>query len=247
MAERLAQCGLLIDRAEPLNFTFNGEAMEGFEGDTLASALLANGRRLVGRSYKYHRPRGLVASGAEEPNALMGVGEGARFEPNQRATTTELYAGLVAASQNHWPSLERDIGAINAWIADKAPVFSAGFYYKTFLFPRVAWKHLYEPVIRQAAGLGKPPTEPDPDSYEHFHVHVDTLVIGGGSRPRGAAGRADAILGRAHAGRRRHDRRAGGSRLGRRPGRGAGSDAERAAAHAGHGLGLLRSWLCAGL
>ncbi|MFK7942998.1 MAG: 2Fe-2S iron-sulfur cluster-binding protein [Paracoccaceae bacterium] len=177
---RLTEGGLLIDRDVPVQFWFNGESLSGFEGDTLASALLANGHRLVGRSFKYHRPRGIVASGAEEPNALMGVGEGARFEPNQRATTTELYQGLVANSQNHWPSLNRDIGALNAWVADKIPVFSAGFYYKTFLFPRVAWKHVYEPIIRMAAGLGKAPVDLDPDDYEHFHVHVDKLVVGGG-------------------------------------------------------------------
>ena len=194
MSKRLDTGGQLIDRNVPVQFTFNGDTLQGYEGDTLASALLANNKVLVGRSFKYHRPRGIIASGAEEPNALMGVGEGARFEPNQRATTTELYQGLVATSQNHWPSLEHDIGALNAWVADKVPVFSAGFYYKTFLFPRVAWKHVYEPVIRKAAGLGNAPTDPDPDSYEHFHAHVDTLIVGGGiagleaARTAGAAG-----------------------------------------------------------
>ncbi|MEM1159989.1 MAG: sarcosine oxidase subunit alpha family protein [Pseudomonadota bacterium] len=180
MSHRLSSGGLLIDREQPIQFTFNGKSFDGFEGDTVASALLANDQTLVGRSFKYHRPRGILASGAEEPNALLGIGEGGRFEPNQRATTTELHAGMVTTSQNHWPSLERDIGALNAWVADKLPVFSAGFYYKTFLFPRVAWKHLYEPIIRKAAGLGQAPTEPDPDTYEHFHVHVDLLVVGGG-------------------------------------------------------------------
>lgn len=180
MAERLETGGVLIDREQPVRFSFNGNTLDGFEGDTLASALLANDQVLVGRSFKYHRPRGIVASGAEEPNALMGVGEGARFEPNQRATTTELHDGMVATSQNHWPSLETDIGALNAWVADKLPVFSAGFYYKTFQYPRAAWKHLYEPVIRHAAGLGKAPTERDPDSYEHFHWHCDVLIAGGG-------------------------------------------------------------------
>ena len=198
MSERLSQGGLLIDRDQPVQFRFNGKTMDGFQGDTLASALLANGQVLVGRSFKYHRPRGIVASGAEEPNALMGVGEGGRFEPNQRATTTELHDGMVAKSQNHWPSLDRDIGAINAWVADKAPVLSAGFYYKTFLFPRVAWKHLYEPFIRHAAGLGKAPTEADPDTYEHFHAHVDTLVIGGGeaglAAARASAERGEEVL-----------------------------------------------------
>ncbi|MEM9141256.1 MAG: 2Fe-2S iron-sulfur cluster-binding protein, partial [Pseudomonadota bacterium] len=176
MTHRLPEGGRAIDRGQPIEFTFNGETLSGFKGDTLASALLANEKMLVGRSFKYHRPRGIMASGAEEPNALMGIGEGPRFEPNQRATTTELYAGLKATSQNHWPSLETDVGALNAWIADKLPVFSAGFYYKTFLFPRMAWKHVYEPVIRQAAGLGEATSEPDPDDYEHFHAHVDVLV-----------------------------------------------------------------------
>ncbi|HUF86812.1 MAG TPA: sarcosine oxidase subunit alpha family protein [Thermohalobaculum sp.] len=180
MAHRLNSGGRLIDRSEPVSFSFNGETLKGFEGDTLASALLANDRVLLGRSFKYHRPRGLIASGAEEPNALMGVGEGARFEPNCPATTTELFHGLAARSQNHWPSLDFDVGAINARIASLAPVFSAGFYYKTFIFPRFAWKHIYEPVIRRTAGLGNPPSQPDPDSYEHFHFHADVLVIGGG-------------------------------------------------------------------
>jgi len=180
MAHRLNSGGRLIDRAKPLAFSFNGETLQGYEGDTLASALLASDKVLVGRSFKYHRPRGIVASGAEEPNALMSVGDGPRFEPNQRATTTELFQNLAARSQNHWPSLDFDVGAVNARLASLAPVFSAGFYYKTFLFPRAAWKHVYEPMIRRAAGLGKPPTEADPDVYEHFHVHCDVLVIGGG-------------------------------------------------------------------
>jgi sarcosine oxidase subunit alpha len=180
MANRLNSGGALLDREKPVTFSFNGETLQGFEGDTLASALLANDRVLVGRSYKYHRPRGILASGAEEPNALMGVGEGPRFEPNQRATTTELFHGLVAKSQNHWPSLGFDVGGINNKIAALAPVYSTGFYYKTFMFPRAAWKHVYEPVIRNAAGLGKKPTEADPDSYEHFYAFCDVLVVGGG-------------------------------------------------------------------
>ncbi|MEM9061158.1 MAG: sarcosine oxidase subunit alpha family protein [Pseudomonadota bacterium] len=190
MAERLAQGGLLIDRSQPVSFTFNGETLQGFEGDTVASALLANDQVLVGRSFKYHRPRGIVASGAEEPNALLGIGEGPRFEPNQRATTTELHDGMVTRSQNHWPSLETDVGALNAWLADKLPVFSAGFYYKTFLFPRIAWKHVYEPFIRTAAGLGQAPSEKDPDSYEHFHWHCEVLVAGGGIAGIAAARKA---------------------------------------------------------
>ena len=165
--------------------------MTGYKGDTLASALLANGQTLVGRSFKYHRPRGIVASGAEEPNALVNLGQGARHEPNQRATTTELFDGLRATSQNHWPSLEFDIGVLNNYFSRFLP---AGFYYKTFMAPRPAWKHVFEPFIRQSAGLGKAPKDRDADIYEHFHAHVDVLVIGGGvaglaaARQAGAAG-----------------------------------------------------------
>ncbi len=198
MAHRLPSGGLVIDRSKPVEFTFNGQKLKGFEGDTLASALLANDQVLLGRSFKYHRPRGLIASGAEEPNALMGVGEGPRFEPNQRATGVELHQGLTARTQNHWPSLGFDVGALNSWIASRAPVFSAGFYYKTFMFPRVAWKHVFEPVIRRAAGLGKPPKEADADEYEHFHVHCDVLVVGGGiaglSAARAAAANGARVL-----------------------------------------------------
>ena len=161
MSARLPSGGLLIDRDRPLGFSFDRARLGGFEGDTLASALLANGRVLVGRSFKYHRPRGILASGAEEPNALVGLGEGGRFEPNQRATTTWLFEGLIATSQNRWPSLERDVGAATNWLSKLAPVTPAGFYYKTFIWPRQAWKHLYEPAIRRAAGLGRAPTAPD--------------------------------------------------------------------------------------
>ncbi len=191
MSGRLADGGLLIDRSAPVSFTWNGRRLRGFRGDTLASALLANGRTLVGRSFKYHRPRGVVASGPEEPNALVNLGSGARFEPNARATTTELRDGLAARSQNHWPSLEYDVGALNALIA---PMFPAGFYYKTFIHPRAAWKHLFEPVIRQSAGLGAAPSDPDADRYEYFYAHVDVLIAGGGlaglvaARAAGAAG-----------------------------------------------------------
>ncbi|MEM7423633.1 MAG: sarcosine oxidase subunit alpha family protein [Pseudomonadota bacterium] len=200
MAERLSDGGLLIDRTKPLDFTIDGAPMTGFAGDTLASALLANDQVLVGRSFKYHRPRGIVASGAEEPNALFGVGKGARFETNQRATTTELFDGLDAESQNNWPSLKHDVGALNAWVAERLPVFPAGFYYKTFIFPRVAWKHVFEPVIRKAAGLGKAPTEGDPDRYEHFHHHTDVLVVGAGlaglkaAREAAASGKSVLVL-----------------------------------------------------
>ncbi|MEM8990314.1 MAG: sarcosine oxidase subunit alpha family protein [Pseudomonadota bacterium] len=190
MPHRMPEGGVLIDRSRPIRFRFNGEELQGYVGDTLASALMANDKVLLGRSFKYHRPRGLIASGAEEPNALLGVGEGGRFEPNQRATMTELYDGLVATSQNHWPSLEFDIGAMNAAVANRIPVFSAGFYYKTFMYPRAAWKHVYEPFIRHAAGLGQAPTDPDPDVYEHYHTFCDVLVVGGGVAGLMAARRA---------------------------------------------------------
>ena len=177
MSTRLSTGGRLIDRTAPQDFTFNGKRLRGLAGDTLASALLANDQMLVGRSFKYHRPRGIVAAGPEEPNALMNLGTGARLEPNQRATTTELFDGLESASQNHWPSLNYDIGVINNYAARFMP---AGFYYKTFIHPRAFWKHIFEPVIRQAAGLGKAPKDRDADRYEHVYAFADTLVIGGG-------------------------------------------------------------------
>ncbi len=177
MSTRLATHGRLIDRNQPLEFTFNGRRLKGVRGDTLASALLANGQTLLGRSFKYHRPRGIVAAGPEEPNALVGLGKAGTFEPNQRATTTELFQGLTAISQNHWPSLDFDIGAANRMMSR---FFPAGFYYKTFMFPRFAWKHVFEPVIRSAAGLGKAPKHRDADKYEYFYAHVDVLIVGGG-------------------------------------------------------------------
>ncbi|OUS32945.1 sarcosine oxidase subunit alpha [Rhodobacterales bacterium 56_14_T64] len=179
MSTRLAKQGRLIDRSKPVEFTFNGTRMSGYEGDTLASALLANDQMMMGRSFKYHRPRGVVASGAEEPNALVGLGNGDRFEPNQRATTTELFGGLSAQSQNHWPSLEFNVGAINTHLSRFLP---AGFYYKMFMYPRAFWKHVYEPFIRMSAGLGKAPDPElkDADTYEHFYFFADVLVVGGG-------------------------------------------------------------------
>ncbi|WP_127111654.1 sarcosine oxidase subunit alpha family protein [Shimia sediminis] len=177
MSTRLATGGRLLNKGKQLHFTFNGKRFTGFEGDTLASALLANDQMMMGRSFKYHRPRGVVASGAEEPNALMNMGEGGKFEPNQRATTTELFDGLTCASQNHWPSLEFDVGAVNNYMTR---FFPAGFYYKTFMFPKFAWKHVFEPIVRQSAGLGKVPKDRDVDTYEHFYAYVDVVVIGGG-------------------------------------------------------------------
>ncbi|MBP1805564.1 sarcosine oxidase subunit alpha family protein [Rubellimicrobium aerolatum] len=177
MSTRLSRGGRLIDRSRPLRFTFDGHHYQGFAGDTLASALLANGQVLVGRSFKYHRPRGLVASGHEEPNGLVNLGTGARMEPNQRATVTPLRDGMTALSQNRFPSLDFDVGAVNDAFGRFLP---AGFYYKTFMWPRAFWKHVYEPVIRRSAGLGRVPEGRDPDSYEHFFAHVDVLVAGGG-------------------------------------------------------------------
>ncbi|MDX1781371.1 MAG: 2Fe-2S iron-sulfur cluster-binding protein, partial [Thalassovita sp.] len=177
MSTRLATQGRLTNTEKQFHFTFNGKQMVGYEGDTLASALLANGQMLMGRSFKYHRPRGVVASGAEEPNALVGLGEGSKFEPNQRATTTELFDGLSAMSQNHWPSLDFDIGAINNRLAR---FFPAGFYYKTFMAPRAAWKSVFEPIVRQSAGLGRVPKDRDADRYEHFYSFADVVVVGGG-------------------------------------------------------------------
>ena len=213
MSTRLAEGGRRIDRSKQVAFRFNGKRMSGYEGDTLAAALLANDQMMMGRSFKYHRPRGVVASGAEEPNALVNLGEGGRFEPNQRATTTELFEGLSATSQNHWPSLEFDVGAINNRLARFLP---AGFYYKTFMFPRFAWKHLYEPIVRQSAGLGKVPKDRDADTYEHYYGFFDVVVIGGGvaglqaaraagaGRGARAADGTDRPLGRAGAGGWRH-------------------------------------------
>jgi sarcosine oxidase, subunit alpha len=174
---RLAHGGSRIDRSKPLSFSFDGKDLTGFAGDTLASAVLANGQKLFGRSFKYHRPRGVVGLGSEEMNALIGVGTDARHEPNLRATQIELYADLTAQSQNRWPSLSFDVGEINNRFSRFLP---GGFYYKTFMWPKSFWKHVYEPFIRKAAGLGKAPTGRDPDTYEHMHIHADVMVIGGG-------------------------------------------------------------------
>ncbi|MEM7520262.1 MAG: 2Fe-2S iron-sulfur cluster-binding protein, partial [Pseudomonadota bacterium] len=169
--------GGLVTRYEPLEFTFDGKTFKGFQGDTLASALLANDVRLMGRSFKYHRPRGPLTAGSEEPNALVELRDGARQEPNTRATTTELFDGLSARSQNRWPSLGFDVMAIN----DRFHNFlSAGFYYKTFMYPAAFWEKYYEPIIRRAAGLGSLSDAPDPDSYDKGFLHCDLLIIGAG-------------------------------------------------------------------
>ncbi len=174
---RLSTGGSRIDRAKPIAISFDGKSVSAFAGDTVASAVLASGQKLFGRSFKYHRPRGIVGLGSEEMNALIGVGTGARHEPNLRATQIELHDGLVAVSQNRWPSLTFDVGAINNKISRFLP---GGFYYKTLMWPRPFWKHVYEPFIRKAAGLGKAADERDPDPYEHIHKHVDVVVVGGG-------------------------------------------------------------------
>ncbi len=169
--------GGLIDRAASLRFSFDGRSYAGLAGDTLASALIANGVSLVGRSFKYHRPRGIFTAGSEEPNALVELRDGARREPNTRATTVELFDGLVASSQNRWPSLAFDVMAINDWFS---PLFPAGFYYKTFMWPPAFWEKVYEPAIRRAAGLGRSAGADDPDTYEKAFAHCDVLVIGSG-------------------------------------------------------------------
>jgi sarcosine oxidase subunit alpha len=169
--------GGLIDRSTPLPFTFDGRSYLGFAGDTLASALIANDIGLVGRSFKYHRPRGIFTAGPEEPNALVELRDGARREPNTRATVVELFDGLVAASQNRWPSLAFDLMAVTGWLS---PFFPAGFYYKTFMWPPSFWEKIYEPAIRRAAGLGRAAPGGDPDEYEKAFAHCDVLVIGSG-------------------------------------------------------------------
>ena len=177
MSTRLSSGGRLIDTSKQISFRFNGKHMTGYAGDSLASALLANDQMLVGRSFKYHRPRGVVASGSEEPNGLVNLGQGGQFEPNQRITTTEVFDGLAATSQNHWPSLDFDVGVINNSLARFLP---AGFYYKMFIHPRPFWKHVYEPIIRYSAGLGKAPKDTDDSTYEHIYSFYDVVVVGGG-------------------------------------------------------------------
>ena len=172
-----------IDRAKPINFSFDGIAYQGVRGDTLASALLANGVHLIGRSFKYHRPRGIMSAGSEEANAMVTViRDAGRTTPNLRATQVELYEGLVAISQNRWPSLKFDAGAVNDAMS---PFFASGFYYKTFMWPQSFWKTVYEPKIRAAAGFGEAPKVADPDRYLNRYAHCDVLVVGSG--PAGLA------------------------------------------------------------
>ncbi|WP_162620808.1 2Fe-2S iron-sulfur cluster-binding protein, partial [Tritonibacter mobilis] len=188
---RIAGKGL-VSHNRTVNFSFNGKDYMGLEGDTLASALLANDVHLVGRSFKYHRPRGILTAGSEEPNALVSTGKGAARDPNIRATQQELFEGLVAQSQNCWPSVERDVMAVNDLAA---PFLGAGFYYKTFMWPALLWEKLYEPIIRRAAGLGALSGAANKDPYEKAFAFCDLLVIGSG--PAGlmaalTAGRAGA-------------------------------------------------------
>jgi heterotetrameric sarcosine oxidase alpha subunit len=179
---RIAGKGTL-DPSRSVPFSFDGQRMQGLAGDTLASALLANDVRLVGRSFKYHRPRGILTAGSEEPNALVTVGTGAAADPNVRATTQEIYEGLEATSQNRWPSLRADILGVNDLLS---PWIGGGFYYKTFMWPRSFWEKVYEPFIRRAAGLGALSGEHNADPYEKAFAFCDLLVIGGG--PAGLMG-----------------------------------------------------------
>ena len=165
-----------VNRNKIINFKFNGQELEGYEGDTLASALLANDIHLIGRSFKYHRPRGILTAGSEEPNALVQLETGSKTEPNARATEIELYEGLTATSQNCWPSVKYDIGALNNLFSRILP---AGFYYKTFMWPPSMWL-FYEHFIRKAAGLGEAPKKKNPDRYEQKFFYCDVMIIGGG-------------------------------------------------------------------
>ena len=168
---------ILVNYDKILKFQFNGKHYEGYEGDTLASALLRKNVKIVGRSFKYHRPRGIFGSGSEEPNALVKLEGSNTHEPNRRATSIKLYDGLKANSQNYIGSVKFDILALNDYIH---PFISAGFYYKTFMWPKSFWEKVYEPIIRRAAGLGSLSTEPDPDRYDKGYLHCELLIIGSG-------------------------------------------------------------------
>ena len=167
----------LINREKTLNFKFDGRNYKGFEGDTVASALLASGKKVFGRSFKYHRPRGVLTAGSEEPNALITVGQGVFQDPNIRATTQEIFEGLVTKSQNNWPNLQYDILSINDLFSN---FLGAGFYYKTFMWPKSFWEKIYEPFIRRAAGLGALSGLHNSDTYEKAYAFCDLLIIGGG-------------------------------------------------------------------
>ncbi len=247
---RIAGAGRLND-ARHVSFSFDGNSHGGLVGDTLASALLANGVHLVGRSFKYHRPRGVLSAGSEEPSALVGIHrDAARKVPNVRATVQELYDGLHAVSQNRWPSLSFDAGAVNSLAA---PFFSAGFYYKTFMWPKAAWTRLYEPSIREAAGPGARARHA---GSRPLRIAVRALRRAGDRRRRGrpfgrtrggregrAGGdrrRAGGLRRRAALRDRRRDRRQGRLDLGAGDRREAGVDGQRDGAAAHHGVRLLR-------
>ena len=200
--------GGLIDRSRELRFTLDGKVYSGFEGDTLASALMANDVSIMGRSFKYHRPRGVLSAGSEEPNALVAVGTGNRHEPNLPATRVRLHDGLVANSQNSWPSLGFDLGAFTRFLS---PILTAGFYYKTFMKPKWAWMK-YEYIIRQMAGLGVSPKESDPDTYDKRFLHCDILIVGAG--PAGLSAAKTAAASGARVILCDEDHMAGGSLLG---------------------------------
>lgn len=185
--EHRLPAGGRIDRSRPLSFRFNGETLTGYAGDTLASALIASGRHLVARSFKYHRPRGILTAGVEEPNAMVQLGRGAHTVPNLKATEIALFDGLEAESVNCWPGVGFDVRAAAGWFSALLP---AGFYYKTFMLSQPLWMTLFEPMLRQASGWGRAPEAPDPDVYDHKHVHCDVLVVGGGAAGLAAASRA---------------------------------------------------------
>ncbi|WP_229381173.1 2Fe-2S iron-sulfur cluster-binding protein [Shewanella psychropiezotolerans] len=175
--------GGCIDRSKPLNFSYNGKTYQGFDGDTLASALLANGVDIVGRSFKYSRPRGIVAAGSEEPNAILQMGASEATQvPNVRATQQELFDGLVCHSAKGWPSSDFDMMGLLGKVGGK--MMPPGFYYKTFMYPQTMWR-TYEKYIRKAAGIGRSPTQADPDIYDNFNQHTDVLIVGAG--PAGLA------------------------------------------------------------
>lgn len=184
MTVRRLDQGGRIDRARPLNFRWDGKDLTGYAGDTLASALMANGETVLGRSFKYHRPRGIMSAGVEESGAILSVGQGARQEPNVKATMQELFEGLEARGQNAWPNVRHDLGAV---IGLFGRFLAAGFYYKTFMgVPLFDWGRgtgqwmRYETLIRKAAGMGRASREPDPDQYDHAHAYCDLLVVGAG-------------------------------------------------------------------
>ncbi|MYB35530.1 MAG: FAD-dependent oxidoreductase, partial [Gammaproteobacteria bacterium] len=190
MKSRRLEQGGRIDRTKSIGFTWDGKSLTGYQGDTLASALMASGQQILGRSFKYHRPRGIMSAGVEESGALVTIGKSSRAEPNIKATAQELFEGLEAFGQNAWPSVRHDLGALNSLFSR---FFAAGFYYKTFMGPKALsgrgtgfWM-LCEKVIRQAAGMGKASREPDPDCYDHAHAHCDVLVVGGGPAGLSAA------------------------------------------------------------